>query len=228
LSTNKVYGANVNSISYRETKTRYVFAESKYRRGIPEGFPIDNCEHTPYGCSKLCGDLYTQDYSHVYGLRTAVFRMSCVYGDRQLGSEDQGWLAWFVIATLLGKTIKIYGDGKQVRDILFISDAISALAAFVKNKRLQSDVFNLGGGVDHNISLVEALDLLTKATGIKPDISYSDWRVGDQKVYISDTSKAKSKLNWSPLVAPDEGIKKLVDSTRANIHLFKTVTHENR
>src|SRR3990172_2327819 len=102
-STNKVYGANINGIPVREEKTRYVFAEAEYSQGIPEEFPIDHCEHTPYGCSKLCGDLYAQDYSHVYGLRTGVFRMSCIYGERQLGTEDQGWLAWFIIATLLGK-----------------------------------------------------------------------------------------------------------------------------
>lgn len=228
ISTNKVYGANINKIPVRETKTRYVFAESKYSQGIPEEFPIDHCEHTPYGCSKLCGDLYTQDYSHVYGLRTGVFRMSCIYGDRQLGTEDQGWLAWFVIATLIDKPITIYGDGKQVRDLLYVSDAIAAYYAFARSKSSNGEVFNLGGGVEHNISLMEALDAIERITGNKPVISYSSWRAGDQKVYISDTSKAKTKLSWSPLVTTNEGIKKLINWTRANIDLFKVRRSENR
>ena len=227
ISTNKVYGANINNIAVREMKTRYVFAESKYYHGIPERFSIDNCEHTPYGCSKLCGDLYTQDYSHVYGLKTGVFRMSCIYGDRQLGTEDQGWLAWFVIATLLGKPITIYGDGKQVRDVIWASDAIAAYDAFVRSKSLSGDVFNLGGGVEHNISVMEALDAIAKITGVKAAITYSEWRAGDQKVYISDTSKVKNKLHWSPVVTTSEGIRKLINWTRANIDLFKTSRSQN-
>lgn len=228
ISTNKVYGTNINKIPVRRTKTRYIFAESKYSQGIPEEFPIDNCEHTPYGCSKLCGDLYTQDYSHIYGLRTGVFRMSCIYGDRQLGTEDQGWLAWLVIATLLGKPITIYGDGKQVRDLLFVSDAIAAYDAFVRSKSSSGEVFNLGGGVEHSLSVMEALDIIAKMTGTKPAISYSKWRAGDQKVYISDTSKVKNKLGWSPLVTTDGGIKKLINWTRTNIDLFKARRFERR
>ena len=223
ISTNKVYGGNVNRIAVSETEKRYVFADSKYIKGIPEDFPIDNCEHTPYGCSKLCGDLYAQDYSHVYGLRTGIFRMSCIYGERQLGTEDQGWLAWFVIATLLGKPITIYGNGKQVRDILWVSDAISAYDAFIRNKGLRGEVFNLGGGMKHNISLIEALDVIKKITGVNPIINYSDWRPGDQKVYISDITKAEGKLQWSPIITTEEGIKKLINWTRNNIALFKTV-----
>jgi CDP-paratose 2-epimerase len=221
VSTNKVYGANVNTIPVREQKTRYAFANTKYSQGIPEEFPIDHCEHTPYGCSKLCGDLYTQDYSHVYGLRTGVFRMSCIYGERQLGTEDQGWLAWFVIATLLGKPITIYGDGKQVRDIIFVSDVVNAYDAFVRNKSSKGDVFNLGGGKENSISIIEALDGIAKLTSKKSTVSYSNWREGDQKVYISDTSKTKAKLGWSPIVTVDVGMAKLINWTRANIDLFK-------
>jgi CDP-paratose 2-epimerase len=227
MSTNKVYGANINNIPVREKKTRYAYAGSKYSQGIPEEFPIDHCEHTPYGCSKLCGDLYTQEYSHIYGLRTGVFRMSCIYGDRQLGTEDQGWLGWFIIATLLGKPITIFGDGKQVRDVLFISDAITAYDAFVNSKSLSGEVFNLGGGVEHNISVMEALDAIERITGNKPAISHSNWRAGDQKVYISDTSKAKTKLDWSPRVTTNAGIKKLINWTRANIDLFNARRSEN-
>ena len=228
ISTNKVYGANINRIPVRETKTRYVFAEPKFSKGVPEEFSIDHCEHTPYGCSKLCGDLYAQDYYHVYGLRTGVFRMSCIYGDRQLGTEDQGWLAWFVIAVLLGKPITIYGDGKQVRDILFVSDAIAAYDAFVRSESLKGEVFNLGGGVEHNISLMEALGVIAKITGTKPAVSYSEWRCGDQKVYISDTSKARNKLGWTPLVTTNDGVDKLINWIRAHIDLFKERRLDNQ
>jgi len=223
ISTNKVYGANINKIPVREMKTRYVFTESRYSKGISEEFPIDHCEHSPYGCSKLCGDLYTQDYAQVYGLKTGVFRMSCIYGDRQLGTEDQGWLAWFVVATLIGKPIMIYGDGKQVRDVIFVSDVIDAYNAFVENKSLSGgEVFNLGGGIENNLSLLEALDLISKITAIKPKVSYSDWRIGDQRVYISDTSRAKSKLGWSSKVTIEEGVKELANWIQANINLFKS------
>lgn len=221
ISTNKVYGANINKIPVIETKTRYIFADPMYSQGIPEDFPVDNCEHTPYGCSKLCGDLYAQDYSYVYGLRTGVFRMSCIYGERQLGTEDQGWLAWFVIATLLGKPITIYGNGKQVRDVLWVSDAISAYDSFINNKSLSGEVFNLGGGVECNISVMEALDIISKITGIKAHINYSEWRPGDQKIYISNTSKSKNKLNWFPRVTINEGIKRLINWIRTNVNLFK-------
>ncbi|RLI76572.1 nucleoside-diphosphate sugar epimerase, partial [Archaeoglobales archaeon] len=125
-STNKVYGDNVNKIPVVEKNKRYEFADDKYKHGVPENFPIDLCEHTPYGCSKLAGDIYVQEYGHVYGLETGVFRMSCIYGERQFGVEDQGWVAWFAIATLLNKPITIYGDGKQVRDVLYVKDLIEA------------------------------------------------------------------------------------------------------
>jgi CDP-paratose 2-epimerase len=221
ISTNKVYGANINRIPVRETKTRYTFAESKYSHGIPEEFPVDQCEHTPYGCSKLCGDLYTQDYAHVYGLRTGVFRMSCIYGERQLGTEDQGWLAWFIIAALSGRTITVYGDGKQVRDILFSSDAVAAYDAFVRSHGLFGEVFNLGGGAENSVSIMEALDLVASLIGRSPAVSYSKWRAGDQKVYISNTTKTKTRLSWFPSVTMDAGVRKLISWTQANIELFK-------
>ena len=109
-STNKVYGNNVNKIAVIEKGKRYEFADERYKNGIPEDFPTDLCEHTPYGCSKFAGDVYVQDYAHTYGLKTGVFRMSCIYGERQFGVEEQGWVAWFAIATLLNKPITIYGD----------------------------------------------------------------------------------------------------------------------
>jgi CDP-paratose 2-epimerase len=220
-STNKVYGANVNAIRVSEKKSRYVY-EDKFRKGIPETFPIDLCEHTPYGCSKLTGDIYVQDYARVYDLKTAVFRMSCIYGPRQFGVEDQGWVAWFVIATLTGKPITIYGDGKQVRDVLYVGDLVQAFYAFLQRKnRLSGEVFNIGGGPENTLSLLELLDLLELLTGKRSEISFSDWRPSDQKVYISDITKAREKLGWSPKISPREGVERLVNWVMANKHLFK-------
>jgi len=220
-STNKVYGANVNKIQVIEKKTRYVY-EEKFSEGVPETLSIDLCEHTPYGCSKLTGDLYTQDYAHIYGLKTCIFRMSCIYGPRQFGVEDQGWVAWFTIATITGKPITIHGDGKQVRDTLYINDLINAFDAFLRRKNeLSGEVFNMGGGPKNTLSLLELLDLLEELTGKRSKINFSDWRPSDQKVYISDISKAKEKLNWTPKVSPREGVEKLVNWVSENEHLFK-------
>ena len=209
-STNKVYGTNVNKIPVKEGKTRYYFTDEKYANGIPEDFPIDLCEHTPYGCSKLAGDIYAQDYAHTYGLKTGIFRMSCIYGERQLGCEDQGWVAWFTIATMTGKPITIYGNGKQVRDILYITDLIKAYDAFIKSN-LKCEVFNIGGGAKNTISLIELLDLLRNMLKKDPKVSYDEWRPGDQKVYISNITKAKEKLAWSPEIKIEDGIKKLIN-----------------
>lgn len=218
-STNKVYGTNVNKISVREGEKRYIYADERYSEGIPESFPIDLCEHTPYGCSKLAADLYVQDYAHTYGLKTGVFRMSCIYGERQFGVEDQGWVAWFTIATLLNKPISIYGNGKQVRDVLYISDLIEAYDAFI-NSSLKHEVFNIGGGPKNTLSLQELLDLLDKLTGKRPSLSFKNWRPGDQRIYISDIRKAQEKLGWTPTISPELGVKKLVNWVSENRHLF--------
>jgi CDP-paratose 2-epimerase len=220
-STNKVYGNNVNGINVMEKETRYAF-EDKFKNGVPETFPIDLCEHTPYGCSKLAGDLYTQDYAKIYGLKTAVFRMSCIYGTRQFGVEDQGWVAWFTIATITGKPITIYGDGKQVRDILYVTDLVNAFDNFLQRKnQLSGEVFNMGGGPENTISLLELLDMLEQLTGKRSKITFSNWRPSDQKVYVSNISKAKEKLRWSPKVSPKEGVEKLVNWILENKRLFK-------
>lgn len=215
-STNKVYGSNVNSIPVRKRGKRYEFADEKFEKGISEKFPIDLCEHTPYGSSKLAADIYVQDYSHIYGLKTGVFRMSCIYGTRQFGVEDQGWVAWFTIATLLGKPITIYGDGSQVRDILYVDDLIKAYELFLKSN-LKQEVFNIGGGPENTISLLELLDLLEKLTGKRTRIGYSDWRPGDQKVYISDIRKIKEKLHWEAKIDPKKGILNMIKWTKANL-----------
>ena len=214
-STNKVYGENVNKVRVEEKETRYIF-EDKFKNGIPETFSIDLCEHTPYGCSKLTGDLYIQDYSYLYGLKTGVFRMSCIYGTRQFGVEDQGWVAWFTIATLLNKPITIYGDGKQVRDVLYVKDLVKAFDLFV-DSNLKQEVFNIGGGMDNTLSLLELLDLLEKLTGKRSEITFSNWRPSDQKVYISDISKLKEKLDWGPEITPEKGVRELINFVR-NYH----------
>ena len=218
-STNKVYGENVNMIPIAEDDKRYVFKDSQYVNGIPESFSIDKTGHSPYGSSKLAADTYVQDYAHTYGLRTAVFRMSCIYGERQFGVEDQGWLAWFTISTLTGRRITIYGDGKQVRDTLYVKDLIDAFNHFLQG-RIKHAVFNMGGGPRNTLSLLELLDLLQEITGVKPGVTFREWRPADQRVYISDIREAQNMLHWRPKVGPEDGVKRVVDWVRQNERLF--------
>ena len=215
-STNKVYGENVDKYALDEKDKRYVYKDIS---GISESLSIDHTGHTPYGVSKYVGDLYTQEYAHIYGMRTAVFRMSCIYGTRQFGFEDQGWVAWFVIAGLLNQPITIYGDGKQVRDLLYVDDLIEGYDAFVKSN-LKHAVFNIGGGPNNTTSLLEFLDLLQKETGTGMKISFSDWRPSDQKVYISSIAKVKDGLNWQPKVSVSDGVKRLIKWAKENKSLF--------
>lgn len=216
-STNKIYGENVDSIPLAEKKTRYVYKNIK---GVSEKLPIDHTGHTPYGVSKFVGDLYTQEYAYIYGMKTAVFRMSCCYGTRQFGFEDQGWVAWFVIANLLDKPITIYGNGKQVRDLLYADDLIGAFDKFIKSD-LKHEVFNIGGGPKNTISLLEFVSMIEKKTQKKMNFSFSDWRPSDQKVYISDISKVKERLNWQPKTNVEQGLEKLLGWVRDNISMFK-------
>jgi CDP-paratose 2-epimerase len=146
--------------------------------------------------------------------------MSCIYGERQFGVEDQGWLAWFVIATLTNQPISIYGDGKQVRDVLYVSDLVEAFASFIDNES-KSNVFNMGGGPENSLSLLEALSLIEKAIGKKIPLVFKPWRSADQKVYLSDIAKAKKTLSWKPRTSPHAGIKKLFDWISTNIGLLK-------
>lgn len=214
-STNKVYGSNVNRIPIVETGLRYQYADPKYEHGIDETFGIDHCEHSPYGCSKLAADLYLQDYAHRYGLKIGIFRMSCIYGPRQFGIEDQGWIAWFAIAHHLGAPITIYGNGKQVRDALFVSDLIKAFHLFVE-KSCRHEIFNLGGGPQNSVSLLELLELLRKMSGKETLVRYREWRPSDQKIYISDIRKAQSLLDWNPKVSIEEGVSSLIKWIREN------------
>ena len=215
-STNKVYGENVDKIPLEEQQTRYVYQGTE---GVSEQMLTDLTGHTPYGVSKLVGDLYTQEYAHIYGMKTAVFRMSCIYGTRQFGFEGQGWVAWFVIANLLNKAITIYGNGKQVRDLLYVTDLVKAFEKFI-NSEIKHEIFNIGGGPENTASLLEFLSQTKKLTGKDTKLSFSDWRPSDQKVYISDIAKVKQKLNWQPQIKLSEGIQRLHNWIRQNEGYF--------
>ena len=216
-STNKVYGENVDKIPLKELEKRYIYDGVK---GVSEEMSVDLTGHTPYGVSKLVGDLYVQEYGRLYGMRTGVFRMSCIYGTRQFGFEDQGWVAWFVIATLFNKSITIYGNGKQVRDMLYVDDLVDAFSRFI-NSNLERGVFNIGGGPDNTISLLEFLDDLEILTGKRSKVNFADWRPSDQKVYISDTSKIEEALKWKVKTKVLDGIKKLLEWVKANESYFR-------
>lgn len=210
-STNKVYGDNVNEIPVREEETRYWYDDPAYDRGIPESLSIDDCEHTPYGVSKLAADLYVQDYAIRGEVDAAAFRMSCIYGPRQFGNEDQGWVAHFAISTLRDEPLTIFGDGKQVRDVLYVKDLIRAYDAFLSDPEGKPAVYNVGGGADNTTSLLEFLDLLETQTEKRTEITFDEWREGDQKVYVSDLSRARDALDWEPTVSFETGIERFLD-----------------
>jgi len=204
-STNKVYGEMVD-LRVAELDKRYVYAD--LARGVPEERSLDF--HSPYGCSKGTADQYVRDYSRIYGLSTAVFRMSCIYGPRQYGTEDQGWVAHFMIATQAGKPMTVYGDGKQVRDVLFVDDLIHAFSAIQHNiKALSGEVFNIGGGSENTLSLIELLDWLRAKSPEVIRYRFEDWRPGDQKIYVSNIDKARDVLHWSPGVSVPDGLERL-------------------
>jgi len=215
-STNKVYGENVDKISLVEKHSRYDYDLLK---GVNESMLTDLTGHTPYGVSKLVGDLYAQEYAHIYGMRTGVFRMSCIYGTRQFGFEDQGWVAWFIIANLLKKEITIFGNGKQVRDLLYVTDLVNAFDKFIHSD-VKSDVFNIGGGSENTESLREFISHLESLTNRSTQLKFTDWRPSDQKVYITDISKVKKILNWEPKIHTLTGIKKVIDWIDNNKEIF--------
>ena len=211
-STNKVYGEMLKAkIVEKETNVRY----KNYPRGIEETFPLDF--HSPYGCSKGSADQYVRDYCRLYGLRTVVFRQSCVYGERQFGVEDQGWVAHFMIQTHFGRPLKIYGDGKQVRDVLYIEDLLRAYdAAFRLKNKSSGQVFNIGGGAQNQISLIELVSLLEKRQGRKIPVRFFDERPGDQRIYVSDNRKLLRYLGWKVKTDFREGFEKLYSWILAN------------
>ena len=217
-STNKVYGG-LDGVQVVEETDRYAFADLPL--GIPETQPMDF--HSPYGCSKGSADQYVRDYARIYGLPTVVFRQSCIYGQRQMGVEDQGWVAWFVIAALTGQPITIYGDGKQVRDLLHIDDLANAFEAAIANiETAKGNVYNIGGGPENSISIWRDFKPILEASlgRAVPEPAFAPSRPGDQEIYVSDISKASRELDWQPTVGVEEGIEKLVEWAQANQQLF--------
>jgi CDP-paratose 2-epimerase len=216
-STNKVYGG-MEQVRIVEQATRYAYAD--FPNGIPETQLLDF--HSPYGCSKGTGDQYVRDYARIYGLKTVVFRQSSIYGPRQFGVEDQGWAAHLVIAAVTGRPISIYGDGKQVRDMLYIDDLIAAyLSALDQIETVSGRIYNIGGGPRNTISIwAEFGPLLERLIGKRIEVRYGDWRPGDQPVYISDIALAERELNWQPAVAFEQGIERLVRWVEANREIF--------
>ena len=216
-STNKVYGG-MDDLPIVEGATRYSYSDLPL--GVPETQPLDF--HSPYGCSKGAADQYVRDYARIYGLKTVVFRQSCVFGPRQFGVEDQGWAAHFVIAAVMGRPLNIYGDGKQVRDMLYIDDLVSAyLAALERIDQVAGSIYNIGGGPANSLSIwAEFGPLLEKLTGNTIQVAYGDWRPGDQPVYISAIEKAAAELGWRPQVNVAEGMARLVAWVRANEAAF--------
>jgi CDP-paratose 2-epimerase len=217
-STNKVYGG-MEHIVIDELEDRYVYRD--YPLGIPETELLDF--HSPYGCSKGAADQYVRDYHRIYGIPTVVMRQSCIYGYRQFGVEDQGWVAWFVIAAVLGKDISIYGDGKQVRDVLFVDDLVEAYLAAARNPdAVAGKIFNVGGGPEFTMSVWREFGpMLERALGREIPVTYGEWRPGDQPCYVSDIRKVKAELGWEPKVSVEEGVKRLVQWVSENRNLFE-------
>jgi CDP-paratose 2-epimerase len=204
-STNKVYGA-MEDLAVVEEAGRYRFRDVA---GVAEDRPLDF--HSPYGCSKGAADQYVRDYARIYGLRTVVFRMSCIYGPRQFGTEEQGWIAHFLIAALSGRPLVIYGDGKQVRDVLYVEDLARAMELAARRiSRTAGQAYNIGGGPANTVSVwAEFRPLLERLTGNGVKVSYAGWRPGDQKVYVSDVGKAWRDFGWRPRVALAGGAARL-------------------
>jgi CDP-paratose 2-epimerase len=216
-STNKVYGG-MEEVGIVRQGERYAYAD--FPHGIPESYPLDF--HSPYGCSKGAGDQYTRDYARIYGLRTLALRQSCIYGPRQFGVEDQGWVAHFVIATVLGRPISIYGDGMQVRDVLHVDDLLAAYQAGIDRiDELSGEVLNLGGGPDNTLAIwTEFGPLLEELAGRPIAVNYGPWRPGDQRVFVADVRRAAELLGWRPGVSPRDGIRRLYNWVSANPELF--------
>lgn len=215
-STNKVYG-EMTSVGVVERSGRYAY--QSLPAGVSEEHNLDF--HSPYGCSKGSADQYVIDYHRIYGLRTIVFRQSCIYGYRQFGAEDQGWVAWFMIATQLGRPITIYGDGKQVRDILFIDDLLDAYdAAFAVADKAAGRAYNIGGGADNVLSLKELVAYIETRSSKPISAGSADWRPGDQKVFVSDIRRANSELGWAPKITCPHGLDLLYDWIHENRELF--------
>jgi CDP-paratose 2-epimerase len=207
-STNKVYGG-LDDIALELRGRRYApVAPEIAAHGVSETRPLDF--HSPYGCSKGTADQYVHDYARSYGLKTVVFRMSCIYGQRQFGTEDQGWVAHFLLRALDGAPITLFGDGRQVRDILYVDDLVEAFMLADRHvDRLSGQAFNIGGGPGNVISLLELLDRIEALDGTRPQTDFQDWRTGDQRYYVSDTRSFQRATGWQPRVSAAQGIERL-------------------
>jgi CDP-paratose 2-epimerase len=207
-STNKVYGRLIRDDQISRIDRRYQPVDPALASGISEAAPLDL--YSPYGCSKGAADQYVHDYARVYGLRSAVLRMSCIYGPRQFGNEDQGWIAHFMLSALRGAPLTIYGDGCQVRDALYVADAVDAWLAVLDNIATTGGrIFNLGGGPSNAVSLLELIDLISRGSGAKVDFSFADWRPGDQPWYVTDVSALTAATGWQPKTPLAEGLRGL-------------------
>ncbi|XIA62211.1 NAD-dependent epimerase/dehydratase family protein [Bradyrhizobium sp. TZ2] len=204
-STNKVYGRLIDDAQIVRADQRYQPASPALADGISESAPLDF--YSPYGCSKGTADQYVRDYARVFGLQTVVIRMSCIYGPRQFGTEDQGWIAHFLLSALRGDRLTIYGDGYQVRDALHVSDAADAwLAALDHIALVRGRTFNLGGGPSNSVSLRELIALLKELTGNDISYSFAAWRPGDQPWYVTDTRALSATLDWKPKTSLHDGL----------------------
>jgi CDP-paratose 2-epimerase len=216
-STNKVYGG-MDDVEVVEDATRWHYKDLKY--GASEEQPLDF--HSPYGCSKGTGDQYVRDYYRIYDIPTVVLRQSCIYGPRQFGVEDQGWLAWMLIAAVTGKPLTIFGDGKQVRDVLHVDDLLNAYdLAIAKIDIAKGQVYNMGGGVGNVLAIwSEFGPMIEKLLGKKMEVARGDWRPGDQKVFYADYRKAERELGWKPQINLEDGIERLFQWVQENKEQF--------
>lgn len=226
-STADVYGNVIDELHWLKRFRVVSLVEDKKRFRatvgnplIDEGFPIGLGTLSPVGCSKLAGDLYAQEYAKVYGLDTAVFRLSCVYGPKQFGREDQEWFAHFVIRALLEQPIKIFGGGKQVRDILYVTDVAEVFDCFYEKR--SRGVYNIGGGENNTMSALEFIDLIEKITGRRPEVRYGLKRSKENRYFACDISKAKQELGWEPKVSAERGVSMLINWVKENESIFHT------
>lgn len=207
-STNKVYG-QLEDLALQRNGTRYEPVDAAFSgRGVDEDHPL--AFRSPYGCSKGAADQYVADYAHTFGLPTVVFRMSCIYGPHQWGTEDQGWIAHFLLRALAGEPITIFGDGMQVRDALYVEDLVDALLLAREHlDALRGGVYNIGGGPEHTVSLLELLTHVGTLHGRRPEVHHVDWRAGDQRYYVSDYRSYQTATGWRPRVGVREGVGRL-------------------
>jgi CDP-paratose 2-epimerase len=217
-STNKVYGKTAAAICELRGR-RYAYVDRPY--GIDESEPLEFL--SPYGCSKGAADQYVLDFARIYGIPATSFRQSCIYGPRQFGVEDQGWVAWFAIASMLGRDFTIFGDGKQVRDVLHVDDLLRAYEAAIRAPdKVAQQAFNVGGGPGQLLSLLDLVDMLENGLGRSIPLRWDDWRPGDQQVYISDIRKLDTILGWKSEINVKAGIAQLMDWVGQNRGAFKS------